>query len=127
MDAAQPRLGRSLGLMHRCRAKQNPTPFVTHRAATHALPPSLRHPFCPLASVGLFFLAAAQVKEKTSRHRQKGKTMRTAEFKRCYEEVYGEEFRDSNDDHNVSYKFDWGLGSQALQPKSGSDPSSKLN
>jgi len=81
MDAAQPRLGRALGLMRRCRAKQNPTPFVTHRAATRALPPSLRHPFCPLASVGLFFLAAAQVKEKTSRHRQKGKTMKLEDIK----------------------------------------------
>jgi len=41
MAAARPRLPRSLGLMRRCRAKQNLTPFVTHRAATRALPPSL--------------------------------------------------------------------------------------
>src|SRR5256885_16591820 len=33
----------------------------------------LRAPFRPFARVALFFLAAAQVKEKTSRHRQKGK------------------------------------------------------
>ncbi len=39
----------------------------------------LRPPFCPFARVALFFLAAALVKEKTSRHRQKGKNMKLEE------------------------------------------------
>src|ERR1700690_921486 len=51
--------------LRRFRAKLTPTPFGTRRALTHALPPSLRPPFCPFASVALFFLAAALVKEKT--------------------------------------------------------------
>src|ERR1035438_8705677 len=45
----------------------------------HSPRPTLRPPFCPFARVGLFFLAAAQVKEKTSRHRQKGKNMKLEE------------------------------------------------
>ena len=36
-------------------------------------------PFCPFTWVALFFLAAALVKEKTSRHRQKGKNMKLEE------------------------------------------------
>src|SRR5208282_4843279 len=36
-------------------------------------------PFCPFTTVVLFFLAAALVKEKTSRHRQKGKNMKLEE------------------------------------------------
>ena len=65
--------------LRRFRAKLTPTAFGTHRAFTHALPPSLRPPFCPFARVALFFLAAALVKEKTSRHRQKGKNMKLEE------------------------------------------------
>ena len=50
--------------LRRFRAKLTPTPFGTNRAFPHALPPSLRPPFGPFARVVLFFLAAAQVKEK---------------------------------------------------------------
>src|ERR1035437_3729626 len=39
----------------------------------------IRPPFCPFARVASFFLAAALVKEKTSRHRQKGKNMKLEE------------------------------------------------
>jgi len=65
--------------MRRFRAKQNPTPFVTHRAATRALPRSFGLRSVPFASVALFFLAPALVKEKKSRHRQKGKNMKLEE------------------------------------------------
>jgi hypothetical protein len=61
------------------RAKLTATAFGTHHAFTHALPPSLRPPFRLFARVALFFLAAALVKEKTSRHRQKGKNMKLEE------------------------------------------------
>jgi hypothetical protein len=38
-----------------------------------------RPPFCPFNRVALFFLAAALVKEKTSRHRKNGKNMKLEE------------------------------------------------
>jgi len=59
--------------LRRFRAKQNPTAFGTRRAFTHALPPLPPAPFCPFASIGLFFLAAAQVKEKTKPTPAEGK------------------------------------------------------
>jgi hypothetical protein len=60
-------------------APNEPQPhFGTHRAFTHALPPSIALRV-PLAIVGLFFPAAAPVKKKTSRHRRKGKTMKLEE------------------------------------------------
>ena len=59
--------------LRRFRAKHKAKAFGTRRAFPHALPPSFETPFPPFASVTCFFLAAAQVKEKTSRHRQKGK------------------------------------------------------
>jgi hypothetical protein len=65
--------------LRRFRAKLTPTPFGTHRAFTHALPPSFGLRSVPLARVALFFLAAALMKEKTSRHRQKGKNMKLEE------------------------------------------------
>src|SRR4051794_33426463 len=47
---------------------------VWHSPRFSSRPATLsRAPFRPFARVALFFLAAAQVKEKTSRHRQKGK------------------------------------------------------
>ena len=62
VDAAQPRLGRVLR-MRRFRAKQNPTPFVTHRAFTRTLPPSQASvQFLP--PFRLFLSAGAQVKNK---------------------------------------------------------------
>src|ERR1700729_1566081 len=46
----------------------------------HSRPAALlRPPFCPFIRVALFFLAAAPVKEKTSRHRQNGKNMKLEE------------------------------------------------
>ena len=67
--------------LRRFRAKHKTNAFGTRRAFTHAPATLLRAPFCPFASVALFFLAAARVKEKTSRHRQKGKTMKLEEIK----------------------------------------------
>jgi N-terminal domain of anti-restriction factor ArdC len=65
--------------LRRFRAKQTPDLFGTHRAFPLALPPSFVLRSVPLASVGLFFPAAASVKKKTSRHGQKGKTMKLEE------------------------------------------------
>src|SRR5439155_8719758 len=75
VDAAWPRLGRSFRTAPISR-QTNPN-SVWHSPRFHSRPATLpRPPFCPFARVALFFLAAAQVKEKTSRHRQKGKTMK---------------------------------------------------
>ena len=73
VDAAWPRLGRALGLVRRCRAKQKATAFGTHRAATRALPSSIGLRSIPFTIFALFCPAAAQVKNKTSRKRQMGK------------------------------------------------------
>src|ERR1035441_10758128 len=59
--------------LRRFRAKLTPTPFGTHRAFTHALPPSFGLRSVPFNRSALFLPAAAQVKEETSRKRQKGK------------------------------------------------------
>ena len=59
--------------LRRFRAKPTPTPFGTHRAFTHALPPSFGLRSVPFAVPVLFLPAAAQVKEETSQKRQKGK------------------------------------------------------
>src|SRR3984893_10159070 len=59
--------------LRRFRAKLTPTPFGTHRAFTHALPPSFGLRSVPFAVPVLFLPAAAQVKKETSRKRQKGK------------------------------------------------------
>src|ERR1035437_470561 len=56
------------------------THYVGHSPRFRSRPATLlRPPFCPFARVALFFLAAALVKEKTSRHRQKGKNMKLEE------------------------------------------------
>jgi len=65
--------------VRRFRAKRTLDLFGTHRAFPHALPPSFVLRSVPFASVGLFFSAAAPVKKKTSRYRQKGKTMKLEE------------------------------------------------
>jgi hypothetical protein len=70
----------------RFRAKLTPTPFGTHRAFTHALPPS-RPPFCLFHRSALFLPAAAQVKEETSRRRQKGKKMKLVEVNKRTKEA----------------------------------------
>src|SRR5579863_9251751 len=59
--------------LRRFRAKLTPTPFGTHRAFTHALPPSFGLRYVPFAVPVSFLPAAAQVKEETSQKRQKGK------------------------------------------------------
>src|ERR1017187_10245801 len=72
------RLGRAFRTAPLSR-QTNPTRFW-HSPRFHSRPANLlRPPFCPFARVGLFFLAAALVKEKTSRHRQKGKNMKLEE------------------------------------------------
>jgi hypothetical protein len=78
VGAARPRLGRAFRTAPVSRQTE-PNP-VWHSPRFHSRPATLlRPPFCPFARVALFFLAAAQVKEKTSRHRQKGKTMKLEE------------------------------------------------
>ena|ERR1700722_3154813 len=52
---------------------------------------------------------------------------KTAEFKKCYEETFAEEFPDARDEHNISYTFDWGQGAQPVQAKPDTDTSSKPN
>jgi hypothetical protein len=78
MDAAWPRLGRAFRTAPVSR--QTKPNRVWHSPRFHSRPATLlRPPFCPFAHVVLFFLAAALVKEKTSRHRQKGKNMKLEE------------------------------------------------
>ena len=78
LDAAWPRLGRAFRTAPVSR-QTNPYP-VWHSPRFHSRPATLlRPPFRPFTSVVLFFLAAALVKEKTSRHRQKGKNMKLEE------------------------------------------------
>src|SRR5580704_14227347 len=59
--------------LRRFRAKHKPTAFGTRRAFTHALPPSFALRFVPSPVSPCFSSLPLQVKEKTSRHRQKGK------------------------------------------------------
>src|SRR5438876_9020434 len=56
---------------------------VCHAPRRHSRPATLlRPPFCPLLRSGLFFLAAAQVKEKIKPEpARKGKTMKLEEIK----------------------------------------------
>jgi hypothetical protein len=78
VDAAWPRLGRAFRTAPVSR-QTNPN-RVWHLPRFHSRPATLlRPPFCPFARVVLFFLAAALVKEKTSRHRQKGTNMKLEE------------------------------------------------
>ena len=78
VDAAWPRLGRAFRTAPLSR--QTKPDCVWHSPRFHSRPTTLpRPPFSSFARVGLFFLAAAQVKEKTSRHRQKGKNMKLEE------------------------------------------------
>src|ERR1700692_1626404 len=72
MDAASPRLRRAFWTAPLSR--QTKPNRVWHSARFRSRPATLlRPPFCPFTGVALFFLAAALVKENTSRHRQKGK------------------------------------------------------
>jgi hypothetical protein len=73
VDAARPRLGRAFRTAPASRQTINQQRFGTHRAFTHALPPSFGLRSVPFTVPGLFLPAAAQVKEETSRKRQKGK------------------------------------------------------
>ena len=53
---------------------------VWHSPRSHSGPATLlRTPFCPFYRSALFLPAAAQVKEETSRERQKGKNMKLEE------------------------------------------------
>src|SRR5713101_4363741 len=58
--------------LRRFRAKLTPTAFGTHRAFTHALPPSFGLRSVPSTSIGLFFPLRFS-EEKNKRYRQKGK------------------------------------------------------
>src|ERR1700722_1936498 len=72
VDAARPRLGRAFRTAPVSR-QTNPHP-VWHSPRFHSRPATLlRPPFCPFPRSALFLPAAAQVKEETSRKRQKGK------------------------------------------------------
>ena len=70
-------LGRGLGRAFRTapvsRQTINQNRFGTRRAFTHALPPSFALRFVPSPVSPCFSSLPLQVKEKTSRHRQKGK------------------------------------------------------
>src|SRR5580658_316469 len=78
MDAAWPRLGRAFRTAPFSR--QTKPNRVWHSPRFPSRPATLlRPPFCPFARVALFFLAAAQVKEKTGRKRRKEKTMKLEE------------------------------------------------
>src|SRR5579863_2774709 len=73
VDAAWPRLGRAFRTAPVSRQTIKQERFGTHRAFTHALPPSFGLRSVPFAVPVLFLPAAAQVKEETSQKRQKGK------------------------------------------------------
>ena len=70
VDAAQPRLPRAFRMAPFSR-QTNLNP-VWHSPRSHSRPATLpRTPFCPFYRPALFLPAAAQVKEETSRERQK--------------------------------------------------------
>jgi hypothetical protein len=72
VDAARPRLARAFRMAPVSR-QTNLKP-VWHSPRSHSRPATLpRTPFCPFHRSALFLPAAAQVKEETSRKRQKGK------------------------------------------------------
>ena len=72
VDSAWPRLGRAFRTAPVSR--QTKTNAVWHSPRFHSRPATLlRPPFCPFHRSALFLSAAAQVKEETSRNRQKGK------------------------------------------------------
>ena len=55
LDAARPRLGLARFGLRWFRAKLTPTPFGTHRAFTHALPPSFGLRSVPFTIPPCFF------------------------------------------------------------------------
>jgi hypothetical protein len=78
VDAAWPRLGQAF--LTAPVSRQTRLNCVWHSPRFHSRPAILlRTSFYPFARVDLFFLAAALVKEKTGRHRQKGKNMKLEE------------------------------------------------